>query len=71
MNKPNHVLLNNNKPTECFIEVWLDPSNGAVDYDASPLHISNIDSLLNHTLREGYKTIAIFKIRTNDQLPLP
>lgn len=62
-NIPKYVLLNNNKPAECFIEVWLDPLNGWVYYDNYPSHILNLDSYLNHSSREGYKTIAIFKIR--------
>lgn len=57
------VLANNNKPPTHFIEVWIDPTNGNSDFDLRPEPMLNLESLLNHTTREGYKTIAIFKIR--------
>ena len=44
-----------------FIEVWNEGKITGQDF--LPLRISSLESLLQFTIDNGYKTIAIFKIK--------
>lgn len=69
MDKPNYVLLNNNKPaTHCFEVYKVCNTTNQIIYKEEnvisvPLNISVIDDCLQRSVDMSIKTIAIFKIR--------
>jgi hypothetical protein len=72
MDKPNYLLLNNNKPAECFLEVYrgdyISTTTNQEDakkwnYTIEIDEIRNLKKQLAKTVRLGLITIAIFKIR--------
>ena len=66
MDKPNYVLLNNNKPATHFIHIWNCGSNRIKADENHFFTINMFDSMISYTnnaMPDCY-TVAVFKIRS-------